>query len=285
MLDIYYGNRTKCVGIVERLSLFKSFSSEKILEIAEKYNHFLSFDKDEIIIEEASKADCFHVLLSGAVRVIKSGSTKIIAKLMPGEVFGEMALLGNRDRSCNVVADEQSITIKVNYKDFSEFDSDIREFIREDMLDSMTERLTSSVGDSEFQNIPPEEVRYIGQSAGNTVESGSPKGEAQKEAEELSVRIREVEDENNSLKQRINVLETSDYIRRSNIIGLRNPYDVLGIKRDTPFAQVKVAYRTLAKKYNPHIVETLGDDVKMMVGDSCKEINLAYSAIKQIMNV
>jgi chromosome segregation ATPase len=60
----------------------------------------------------------------------------------------------------------------------------------------------------------------------------------------------------------------------------KSPYDILGVAQNTPFDEIKKAYRNAVKKYNPHIVESLGDDVRELVVETSKEINLAYSWFK-----
>ena len=269
MLDIYYEDRSKCVRIVERLSLFKSFAAEQIREVARKYNHFFSFDKGEVIIEEDSPADCYYVLLSGEVGIYKNDVDGVITFLKPGEVFGEMAMLANRSRTCNVVAEsEQTITIKVKYEDFSDLKSSVREMIRDHMIDSMAQRLVSS----EPEELDSDEFDFLKTTICEKREAV---------IEELTKRLRTVEEENTNLRERIDYLESTDDLQRSKIVGLRDPYEVLGVSPGADFEEVHMAYRILVKKYNPHIVETLADDVRKMVGQSCKEINIAYAALKK----
>ena len=92
MKEVYYNNREKCQKILRRLPFFRSFQSEAILQIAEKYNHFYIYDEGECIIQENSLEECFYVLLSGMVNVVKKGLPWPVATLQPGEIFGEIGL-------------------------------------------------------------------------------------------------------------------------------------------------------------------------------------------------
>ena len=65
----------------------------------------------------------------------------------------------------------------------------------------------------------------------------------------------------------------------------KNPYEILGVTPESNFEDVKKAHRQAIKKYNPHIVETLGDDVKTLVIETSKEINLAFAWFKKKFGV
>lgn len=61
----------------------------------------------------------------------------------------------------------------------------------------------------------------------------------------------------------------------------KTPYEILGVTPQSTFDEIKKAHRLAVKKYNPHIVETLGDDVKDLVIETSKEINLAFAWFKK----
>ena len=64
------------------------------------------FDDGEIIFEEGKSGDWVCVVLEGSVEVSKdvSGGKFILGKLGPGEIFGELALLGALKRTATVRA-------------------------------------------------------------------------------------------------------------------------------------------------------------------------------------
>lgn len=70
----------------------------------------------------------------------------------------------------------------------------------------------------------------------------------------------------------------------ANIKRGRTPYEILGVSEGATFDEVKAAHRKAAKQYNPHIVETLGDDVRELVVETSKEINLAFAWFKKKFN-
>ncbi len=66
-----------------------------------------TFAPDEVIIEEGRTGNGLFVVSSGNVEVVKGLGTEnaqVVAKFGPGEVFGEMALLGEWPRTASVRA-------------------------------------------------------------------------------------------------------------------------------------------------------------------------------------
>jgi DnaJ-domain-containing protein 1 len=79
--------------------------------------------------------------------------------------------------------------------------------------------------------------------------------------------------------------EASTQEKAEKTVTKKSPYEVLSISPGCSFDEVKKAYRSVSKKYNPHIVESLGDDVKELVTETCKEINFAFAWFKKEFGV
>lgn len=65
------------------------------------------FNKGELIIKEGDIADTAFVINKGHVEVKKitlNGESVVIARLDPGQIFGEMSLFDNSNRSASVYA-------------------------------------------------------------------------------------------------------------------------------------------------------------------------------------
>ena len=56
----------------------------------------------------------------------------------------------------------------------------------------------------------------------------------------------------------------------------KDPYTILGVKRDASIDEIKQAYRQLANKYHPDKVHHLGEEFSAMAENSFKEIESAY---------
>jgi CRP/FNR family transcriptional regulator, cyclic AMP receptor protein len=79
----------------------------------EKAAHFEKFirtyHKGEIVFEEGSSGEVMYVIASGAVTLttVKHGRETLLARMGPGEFFGEMALVDAQPRSGTIRIDEE----------------------------------------------------------------------------------------------------------------------------------------------------------------------------------
>ena len=94
------------VSVLVAVPLFSGLDPE-VLERLESFTFRKSFSPGELIVEEGRTGNGLYVVLSGEVEVIKGmggGRPQTVARLGPGEPFGEMALLGEWPRSASVRA-------------------------------------------------------------------------------------------------------------------------------------------------------------------------------------
>ncbi len=79
-----------------------------------------TFESDSVIIAEYEPGDCFYLIQSGRVQLVKcvKGSKKNLDILMPGEFFGEMAILENSPRSATCVAIDNVEVLEFNKENF-----------------------------------------------------------------------------------------------------------------------------------------------------------------------
>ena len=61
----------------------------------------------------------------------------------------------------------------------------------------------------------------------------------------------------------------------------RDYYEVLGLSKGAGEAEIKKAYRSMAKKYHPDKVAYLGEDVRKSAEQKLQEVNEAYEKIKK----
>ena len=79
-----------------------------------------TFEPGSVIISEYEPGDCFYLIQSGRVQLVKcvNGKKKNLDSLMPGEFFGEMAILENTPRSATCVAIDKVEVLEFNKQNF-----------------------------------------------------------------------------------------------------------------------------------------------------------------------
>ncbi len=100
------------------LSVLTPQERERLLAVG----HRRHFATGEIVFHEGDPADAFHLLMSGrvAVRVVTpNGDQALLTVLVPGEAFGELALLGGGGRrTATISALEPTQTLAVGRAEF-----------------------------------------------------------------------------------------------------------------------------------------------------------------------
>jgi len=78
------------------------------------------FPKGSVIFSEFEPGDCFYLIQSGRVQLIKivNGFEKNLDILQPSEIFGEMAILENSPRSATAIAYDDVIALEFNKANF-----------------------------------------------------------------------------------------------------------------------------------------------------------------------
>jgi CRP-like cAMP-binding protein len=90
--------------------LFSGLSRRHTKKLAERADE-VEFRKGEVVVEAGARGGSFFVIVEGEARVTKSGRT--VARLGPGDFFGELALLDGGPRSATVTAATPLLTIRI----------------------------------------------------------------------------------------------------------------------------------------------------------------------------
>jgi CRP/FNR family cyclic AMP-dependent transcriptional regulator len=94
----------------------------KDLKAILKVSNERNFETGDIILGRGEGGVGFYLIMEGSVEVKSDGN--ILAKLGPGQFFGEMAILDNQPRSADVVAAEPSRCLIVSEWSFKALISD-----------------------------------------------------------------------------------------------------------------------------------------------------------------
>jgi CRP-like cAMP-binding protein len=102
--------------------LFEGIPSEEVRELL-KHSRRRTFRRGEVVVHQNDPTDSLHLIVKGrfAVRVMTPlGEPATLAVCGPGDVFGEMALIGEHARrSATVEALEEAETLSVHEVDFA----------------------------------------------------------------------------------------------------------------------------------------------------------------------
>jgi CRP-like cAMP-binding protein len=97
------------------MPLFRDLSATELELLVARFSP-LSFEEGSTIIRQGARGQRFYVVRSGAVEVWRNDER--LARLGPGEAFGEIALLLDIPRTASVMAVEPTLLLALEAEDF-----------------------------------------------------------------------------------------------------------------------------------------------------------------------
>ena len=102
-------------GALRRIKVFARLNDEQI----KRFVSFMELQKVRPwteIIKQGDPGDAMYLILEGEVRVrmMIAAKESVLVTLSPGEFFGEVALFDHGPRSADVVANEESVLLKIS---------------------------------------------------------------------------------------------------------------------------------------------------------------------------
>ena len=95
--------------------LFKGIGADGLSHLAEVATP-VDFPPNHVIAREGDIGTGFFVVISGLVRVVRDGT--VVARLGPGEFFGELSVLDRLPRNATVAAEEPTTCLALASWDF-----------------------------------------------------------------------------------------------------------------------------------------------------------------------
>ena len=95
--------------------LFKGIDAEGLAKLAEHATP-VDFPTGHVIARQGEIGTGFFVIVSGSVRVVRDGA--VVARLGPGEFFGELSVLDRMPRNATVAAEEATSCLALAAWDF-----------------------------------------------------------------------------------------------------------------------------------------------------------------------
>jgi cAMP-dependent protein kinase regulator len=120
-----------------QVPMFKACTSAQIQELSELADG-LAIDPDEVLVRQGDTGDEFFVIGSGEAVVTRDGQE--VARLEPGDFFGELALFDDAPRNATVTSTTGITLVGLNRSAFQKMLGDAPTF-RDAVLRGMAHRL------------------------------------------------------------------------------------------------------------------------------------------------
>ena len=126
---------------MNRIDFFTAFSDAEKREIVASYTPVCVFGKNESIIKEGTEDTSFYILLTGSARAMKKNVSLPFAEYGSGDSFGEIAFLTGVPRTCEIIANEVSIALRIDKKTLDALKIEIREKMKDKIIENLVDRL------------------------------------------------------------------------------------------------------------------------------------------------
>jgi CRP-like cAMP-binding protein len=90
--------------------LFQGFSARHLRELAERTDE-VAYRPGEHVVAEGRLGETLFVVLEGEAQVVRGG--RRVAKLVPGDFFGELSAIDGGPRTATVVADTPLVALRL----------------------------------------------------------------------------------------------------------------------------------------------------------------------------
>jgi CRP-like cAMP-binding protein len=140
---------TLFLRVMRQVELFKQLGRDDLSALLRQASKS-AFAAGEVVYEEGSEGQCMYVVVQGRFEVYRhaNGGRMHLADVLPGEHFGEIALLGNGVRSASVAAVADSVVLRLQRQALFE-----RPQIAVQLLRNMAKMLASRLTDADDEII------------------------------------------------------------------------------------------------------------------------------------
>ncbi|MES9901432.1 MAG: HD domain-containing phosphohydrolase [Sedimenticola sp.] len=132
------------INIIKQSSLFSTLSVEEIEEIRDLFTT-VTFARDEVIFNEGDPVSGLYIVVSGDILIHRhmGGGERKLKHLHPGELFGEMAVLTEDQRSATATAIRDTECLEVSKENFNRILDRYRKIERQ-VMQTLIERLKNT---------------------------------------------------------------------------------------------------------------------------------------------
>lgn len=139
-----YEKNMDVLRYLQRVPFFGDFSKKDLSEVANLKSNFMTFKKGNLIIKQGDIDLSFFVLIKGraSVRKKERPGTEIVV-LEPGQLFGEMSYILQSNRTTNIVARTDRVTVlKLDADSLEGLSPAVLNKIKDNFLKLLAQRIT-----------------------------------------------------------------------------------------------------------------------------------------------
>ena len=123
------------------LKFFKEFKNEELAEVL-RIGTWFRYKQGTTILKENEKGNYFFIVILGQVQVERKG--EVIALIDRGNCFGEMAALTSQKRTASIVANEDSVVIRIDAGIIDNLSKDLQIRFYKQFINTLISRLEST---------------------------------------------------------------------------------------------------------------------------------------------
>ena len=129
--------------IIEDMPMFREFSEKEIKEFVKMEHTLTEYHRGDTIIREGDELKTIYLLLKGSIMIVKKEEDHTIrlAKLVPGEIFGEMSFFSKKSSQSDAVADNDVLVLRLDEDFFEKCAPDIRDEVKNYFIELLVRRL------------------------------------------------------------------------------------------------------------------------------------------------
>jgi len=129
--------------IIDEMPMFKEFSDKEIKGFVKMDHALVEYHRGDTIIHENDELKTIYLLLKGSIMIVKKEEEHTIrlAKLKPGEIFGEMSFFSKKKRQSDAVANDDVLVLKMDENFFQKGSPAIRDKVKDFFIELLINRL------------------------------------------------------------------------------------------------------------------------------------------------
>lgn len=127
---------------MDSISFFGAMIEQEREELISMNSHVMEFEEKETIVRQGENDKAFYIVLEGALSVTRNKPPEVfLAQLVPGSLFGELSLRGERMRNSSVTADKTVVVFKINQTLLEKVTAPVSTKIKDQIIDHLVSRL------------------------------------------------------------------------------------------------------------------------------------------------